>query len=125
MIIKSKLFNEWNRLGSYYKRQHPSPDNSKNLYSKGLNIDSINAKIWKKLGKVYYSKGDFSNAITSFKHSLKFNPENKIAWYTLGTLYKNNREHKKAIKAFKKAIEIDPKYTEAWNNLALLYNSKI
>ncbi len=115
-MIESKIFNEWNKLSSEYRKRAKYDDNQKFFTLEG-NKNFKSAMISNKIGNAYLSKGEVDKAISFIKNSLTINPNDKKAWNNLGKAYLCIEDFNKAIKAFNKAIKIDSNYRKAWNNL--------
>lgn len=59
-------------------------------------------------GVPYRQKGDFKNAIKSYKNGLKVNPSNFVVLYEIGLAYSNLQKEEKALKYWKKLSRIAP-----------------
>jgi tetratricopeptide (TPR) repeat protein len=75
-----------------------------------------------KLGKEFYAKGRFGEAIQEFRKAIKISPGFADLYNHLGLAYHLNGEYELAIKTFKHAIKLNPNYVEAHLNLAITLN---
>ena len=68
---------------------------------------------------IYFSKGEFENAISAFKKSIEVNPENFLAHNNLGLSYKNIRNFDAALKSHKMLLKNkDCRWTcKLWNSI--------
>ena len=73
------------------------------------------------IGKYYYSKNKFGDAIKNYKVAIEKNNKNFEAFNYLGYSYFKNREFKKAVDSLENSIAINPSYVEGHYNLALAY----
>lgn len=83
--------------------------------------------VWINLGIAYRNKGDFSQALDSFKKALSLNTTNAIIYNNMGVLYfsifqqtHQRNDSSKAAEYLKKAIELDPSMASAYNTLGIL-----
>ena len=59
-------------------------------------------------GVLCRQKGDFKNAIKSYKNGLKVNPSNLVVLHEMGLAYSKLQKEKKALKYWKKLARIAP-----------------
>jgi tetratricopeptide (TPR) repeat protein len=71
-------------------------------------------------GKTQLEKGEFKDAINSFKQATRLQPELARAWNYLGLAYHRDRQFAEAIAAYNKAYNTDNNLAEAVYNLGYL-----
>jgi len=74
------------------------------------------------LGKSYFEKDQYDNAIKEFEKVLQIQPINAEAHYYLGRCYHSKERYDKAIPHLKKAIQIQPSNADAHYYLARCYH---
>lgn len=72
-------------------------------------------------GLDFYSRGEYSKAIQSFKTAIQKDPEFVDAYYNLGALFEYLKSYNSAIACFSKINQLDPKDSETIVKLAELY----
>ena len=72
-------------------------------------------------GLDYYSKGEYSNAIKSFKMAIEKDSDFIDAYYNLGSLFEYLKSYQSAIACFSKINQLDPSDSETVIKLAELY----
>ncbi len=75
------------------------------------------------LGKIYYAKQEYKNAIESYQKALKTTPEDFDTLFHLAMALKIDGQIEKAIKIYEKAASIEPSSYETFYNLGNIYNS--
>ena len=71
------------------------------------------ARVDDTLGWVYYKKGLYTLAISSFRDALTKTPANPSFHYRLGLAYLKNSDPKRASESFRQALKLDPKFPQA------------
>ncbi len=72
-------------------------------------------------GLDFYSRGEYSKAIQSFKTAIEKDPDFVDAYYNLGSLFEFLKSNQSAIACFSKINQLDPTDTETIVKLAELY----
>jgi Tfp pilus assembly protein PilF len=83
-----------------------------------------NAKEWVEKGKLFHERGQYDQAIDSFKRALSFKQDNTDILIRIGLSYRYKEEYDKAIKWYQKVLEIEPKSKLALNNIGYAYECK-
>jgi len=65
--------------------------------------------------------GRIDEAIESFQHSMRVNPENALTYYNLANAQKEKGRAKDAISSYKTALKYKPDYVHALRNIANIY----
>jgi tetratricopeptide (TPR) repeat protein len=110
-------------LGSAYRYQDEL-DNSREAYTKAIEINPNLADAYLGLGATYYAEDNVDEAITYLKKAVEINPRLMPAHFSLGLLYEFIGREDEAIASYEKTIEIDPNFVEAYFSLAGLYAKK-
>ncbi|MEJ2249857.1 MAG: tetratricopeptide repeat protein [Candidatus Lokiarchaeota archaeon] len=84
----------------------------------------VNSKNWLERGKAFHERGDYDQAIDSFKKALNLDPNNPDILIRIGLSYRYKREYDIAIEWYEKVLQIDPKDKLALNNIAYAYECK-
>ncbi|MDP3678073.1 MAG: tetratricopeptide repeat protein, partial [Methylotenera sp.] len=69
------------------------------------------------LGNQAHAIGNFTQAETSFKEALQFNPQDAVLLYNLGNAQRELGKPAEAAKQYQKAIQINPNDADTYNNL--------
>lgn len=60
------------------------------------------------LGRLYFQKNDYKNAIKVYKEGLTINPQSIILLYEIGLAYSRLKNYKKALEYWRKLLKIAP-----------------
>ncbi len=74
-----------------------------------------------RLGKVFYDKNFYEEAIENFKLAKDLNPDFIKAYKRLGLSYLTMQRYDEALKVFKQALEIQPEYPDILDCLGVTY----
>lgn len=77
----------------YSKQQY---EQAGNVFMTGLKADSMNADLWLNYGNTLAMRGRYDEAIGSFEHAYRLNPQMKNALYFIGLSYQNKGDAVKA-----------------------------
>ena len=69
-------------------------------------------------GLGYYQKHDWTNAESSFREALKYEPKSALGLSNMGSVHNERGEYDAAIPLFQEAVSVDPTLQIARNNLA-------
>lgn len=72
------------------------------------------------LGRVYYEKGEYKNAVMKFEKVLELDPNDYVALHQLGLTYIRLGEFEKAQEVLKKTLQINPRYEAISDALAMV-----
>lgn len=86
-------------------------------FSKYLDYDSLCEEAWYQLGFCYLNLGQYDEAESALKSSLKLYPENYISWNYLGYCRQSKNDLNGAYEAFKRSTELRINYSSSWVNL--------
>jgi tetratricopeptide (TPR) repeat protein len=73
------------------------------------------------LGRHYFAKGKYSEAIPCLKQAVMINPLLARSWFLLGCACMRTEDWDGARNAFSRCVAIDEEDGESWNNLASMY----
>ena len=97
------------------------------ILEKARDMIDFDPDVWTNLGTAYGNKGDFSQALESFKKALSLDANNAVTYNNLGVLYfsifqqsQQRSDYSQATEYLKKAIELDPGLASAYNTLGSL-----
>ena len=92
---------------------------AKEDYLKVIENNPRNSNAYAGLGKIFFYKNDFNNALINFKKAIKLNPKDQYAYFYKGkTYYKLNRFNESETN-FSNSIKIDPFNEEFFTKRAL------
>jgi superkiller protein 3 len=116
-------YNAYLLLGSAYRYQDKL-DNSKEAYTKAIEINPNLADAYLGLGATYYAEDNVDEALTNVKKAVEINPRLIPAHFSLGLLYEFIGRVDEAIASYEETVEIDPDFVEAHFSLGELYSKK-
>ncbi len=93
---------------------------TKKLYRK-LIVDYPSAKLYNRLGVVYYKQQNYKKALQSYANALRHDKRYYRAYYNRALLYSRNDLLDKAIEDYKRAILYHPYHFNSYVNLAAVY----
>ncbi len=73
------------------------------------------------IGKYWFKKQEWSQAIASFETALALNPLFSRTWFLLGCAALQLDDEKKALQSFSRVVSLEPDNAEAWNNIAAIH----
>jgi len=77
-------------------------------YQRALQLNPHNAPLAIRLGQVYATKRDITNAVSVLESSARANPKDAAVMYWLGFVYHSDNQNEKAVAAFRQALKLDP-----------------
>ena len=83
---------------------------------------SLAAKRHTLLGREYFERGFYQDAIRELLEAVKLNPSFPDLHNQLGLALSMNGDREEAVEEFRRALEINPNYVEARLNLSIVYN---
>jgi tetratricopeptide (TPR) repeat protein len=86
-------------------------------YHRVLQLDPHNTALAIRLGQIYATKREITNAVSVLESSARANPGNAEVSYWLGFVYRSDNQNEKATAAFRQALKIDPNHLSAVGGL--------
>ena len=102
-------------------------DQAKDKGAKGEAFDELGeelAKCYYRMGYALSNKGDFGEAIKSYKQAIKIRPDYHEAYNNLGLVLIDIGDLSAAIGSFKQAIKANPDYVDAFYNMGVAFDGK-
>ena len=96
-------------------------DKSRRYFSRALEIDPNNSKIWRNLGRLREKCGDRTGAIECFNEAIQKRSTDSISWFNKGTIFLKDGNYNAALECFEQAIKNDPSDDDSWHNMAVAY----
>ncbi|HUI05849.1 MAG TPA: tetratricopeptide repeat protein [Verrucomicrobiae bacterium] len=90
-------------------------------YQRALQLDPRDSRLAIRLGQIYLSKHDLTNAVSVIETSVKANPNEADLLYWLGLVYRTDNQTDKAVTVFRKALKSDPTNVNALGSLLDIY----
>ena len=87
-------------------------------------VDTKSAHIWNDLGRTYYNKGNFDDAIYAYKKAIAFDPEFGRPYSNLAAIYLRQGLYTEAIPLYQRSVELlesDNEKAVSWNKLGNAY----
>ncbi|PIC18831.1 hypothetical protein B9Z55_024585 [Caenorhabditis nigoni] len=89
------------------------------LYSSGLQVCPMNAKIHYNMGKVLGDNGLTKDAVKNYWNAIKLDPSYEQALNNLGNLLEKSGDSKTAESLLARAVTLRPNFAVAWMNLGI------
>jgi tetratricopeptide (TPR) repeat protein len=89
-----------------------------------VEVDTKSAHIWNDLGRTYYNKGNFDDAIYAYKKAIDFDPEFGRPYGNLAAIYLRQGLYTEAIPLYQRSVELlesDNEKAVSWNKLGNAY----
>ena len=77
-------------------------------YQQVLQLDPHNTALAIRVGQIYVTRRDITNAVNMLESSVRANPNDPAVSYWLGFVYRNDNQNDKALAAFRQALKIEP-----------------
>lgn len=95
------------------------------FYLKAIKLsDGKYKRAQKSLGRFYFTRGNFTDALVYYKNTVALNEMDLSVWLNMGYIYMVTKDFKSAILCYQKAVFIDNCQSKAWANLCFLYKSE-
>lgn len=94
-------------------------ENELSLYSSGLRVCPMNAKIHYNMGKVLGDSGLIKDAEKNYWNAIKLDPSYEQALNNLGNLLEKSGDSKTAESLLARAVTLRPSFAVAWMNLGI------
>ncbi|EGT43238.1 hypothetical protein CAEBREN_04080 [Caenorhabditis brenneri] len=105
-------------ISKTYKRS-AEWENELSLYSSGLRVCPMNAKIHYNMGKVLGDSGLMKDAEKNYWNAIKLDPSYEQALNNLGNLLEKSGDSKTAESLLARAVTLRPSFAVAWMNLGI------
>jgi tetratricopeptide (TPR) repeat protein len=99
-------------------------DSATDDYKRALQSDPHNTTLAVRLGQIYASRHDMTNAVSVLEYCVKANPNDADAVYWLGFVYRSDNQDDKAAAAFHQALKLDPTNLDALARVLDIYSLK-
>jgi len=86
-------------------------------YGRVVEFDPHNTALAIRIGQIYATKRDLTNAVSVLESALKANPNNGEVAYWLGFVYRTDSQNDKAVAAFRAAVKSEPSHVNALGGL--------
>ena len=77
------------------------------LYQHVLQLDSSNVKVQQLLGDLFFSKGDYDLARSSYIDSIKLSPDSSNTYFQLGRIAEIQAKTEEAVESYEYAIQLN------------------
>ncbi|XP_068220759.1 protein O-mannosyl-transferase TMTC4-like isoform X1 [Palaemon carinicauda] len=95
----------------------------KHLFSSGLDVCPLNAKVHYNMGKVAADTGDVLEAVRRYREALHLNPDYDQAMNNLANILKDQGHLDEALHLLQQATTLRPDFAAAWMNLGIVQAS--
>jgi tetratricopeptide (TPR) repeat protein len=103
---------------------HGDLDSALDRYQRSLQLDPQNAALAVRLGQIYATRRDITNAVSVLESAVKANPNDAELSYWLGYVYRSDNQNENAVTAFQHAFKLDPTNLNALGGLLDIYSLK-
>ncbi|XP_054168617.1 protein O-mannosyl-transferase TMTC4-like, partial [Oppia nitens] len=108
-----------NRFSNYSKRNFEWTT-EKRLFSSGLRVCPLNAKVHYNIAKNAADFGDKNKAIEEYREAIRLNPVYEQAFNNLANILKDSGYLHESSELLIKAVKIRPTFAAAWMNLGIV-----
>ena len=99
----------WANLAEIYRNLAGTIDGASDwaiiAYSSAINLDPLNLDLRINRGGIFYSAGNWEEAITNFKTTVQIRPEFANGWYNLAAAYRQSGQPEKATAALQETLK--------------------
>lgn len=99
-------------------------DKAITAYTKAIEQDKDDARLYMNRGISYRKTGDNNKALADYNQAIKLKSDYAIAYYNRGYLYQSVQKYDNAIKDYTQAIKLQADDADYWNQRGLAYESK-
>ncbi|MDD5153428.1 MAG: tetratricopeptide repeat protein [Desulfovibrionales bacterium] len=100
-------------LGMLYAELKNDLEIARTLCQKALELDHQNSLYWKTIGRIYYLKNDYPQAIHHLSEAQRRMKKDHEIYYHLGLVYEKMGDIAEARRKWQKAIKVNPLFKEA------------
>lgn len=98
------------------------PEHALEHYTRAWEVSKESSgRAMRSLGGLYFARGKYPEAISSFRKAVAINPLLARSWFVLGCAYLRLEDWEGAKESFVRCVTIDDEDGESWNNLASVY----
>ncbi|KAI0758192.1 tetratricopeptide repeat domain 27 [Fomes fomentarius] len=98
------------------------PEHALEHYTRAWEVSKESSgRAMRSLGGLYFARGEYTEAISSFRKAVAINPLLARSWFVLGCAYLRLEDWEGAKESFVRCVTIDDEDGESWNNLASVY----
>jgi len=117
-LNKNKIIN-WENLGQIYRQLVNFAQGADQWtiasFRQAANLDPANPNLKLNIGGIYYSLGDYDEAIRWFQQSIDIKPNFANGYYNLAAAYREKGDFKKAHEAMQITLNLVPSNSEDYN----------
>lgn len=85
---------------AFCQEQLQQSDNAVSTYQKILKTDPFSAEAWFNLGQIYFSRGDFQNALTAYGYAQAIRPDDSLTCLQKGHSHFQLNQYKEALEDY-------------------------
>lgn len=100
-------------LGMLYAELKNDLEIARTLCQKALELDHQNGLYWKTIGRIYYLKNDYPQALHHLKEAQRRMKKDHEIYYHLGLVYEKMGDLAEARRKWQKALKVNPLFKEA------------
>ncbi|MDD5450565.1 MAG: tetratricopeptide repeat protein [Desulfovibrionales bacterium] len=100
-------------LGMLYAELKNDLEIARTLCQKALELDHQNSLYWKTIGRIYYLKNDYPQAIHHLSEAQRRMKKDHEIYYHLGLVYEKMGDIAEARRKWQKALKVNPLFKEA------------
>lgn len=108
--LNSQKASHWENLGFIYRNITGVVQNAQtwaiSSYQRAIALDPVNPMLRLNLGGIYYSIGDYAQAITLFDQAVNLKPNWANFHYNLAWAYYQSKQYEKAVSAMEKVLQL-------------------
>ena len=88
-------------------------DEALELISRAIAINDSAATFHSNRGAVLFALGQHEDAIASYRHAIRWDPDDSNVHFNLGNVFSSQERWPEAVSAFQRAVELQPNFFEA------------
>ncbi|MGD1020236.1 MAG: tetratricopeptide repeat protein [Verrucomicrobiia bacterium] len=92
-------------------------DDALDHYARAVELDPNHTALAIRIGQIYATKRDITNAVNVLESALNANPNDGEVAYWLGFVYRTDNQNDKAAVAFRQAVKSEPSHVNALGSL--------
>ncbi|KAH8907104.1 TPR-like protein [Coniochaeta sp. PMI_546] len=99
----------------------PPPEPQSGPYLPSQQLAGLNEEVWLRLGSLAEVMGNLPEAMQSYEHALRHNPQSIRAMNAISLVLRTREDFPKAAEYLHQILKIDPNNGEAWGSLGHCY----
>ncbi len=120
----ARLYRSWADAAGNTEGRVEFLSRSLKYYQDATRLSPQNAQLFNEWATVYFSLGDYENAIAKYEHSLEIDPLYEATYMGLGDIHMSTNNYTAALDVYLQALEVEPRLVQALSVVGYIYSQQ-